>query len=216
MIGCPVFVALSSVAMLFYPGGTFADPTASGYSFFTNFFSELGLTKTRTGQPNTVSAILWVTALTMGGLSLALFFFAFAQFFTRSKSAKTLSAIGSIFGVISGTCLVGVAFAPANLYLQLHIAVMTCAFVALPIAVVCYAVAILREPGYPNRYGVVFLAFATLLVLYVVLLTLSPASNTLQGLTIQATGQKVIVYAIIISIFIQARGAREIAQARSA
>ncbi len=216
MIGCLLFVALTFVAMWFYPGGTFADPTASGYSFFTNFLSELGLTRTRTGQPNTVSAILWFTALTMGGAGLVLFFLAFAQFFSDSRSGKILSGIGSIFGVISGICLVGVAFTPANLYLQAHMAFMMCAFVALPVAVLCYAVAILRERGYPNQYGFVFVAFATLLVLYVVLLTARQESDSLEGLMIQATGQKVIVYATIISIFIQAHGARGMAQAGSA
>jgi hypothetical protein len=58
MIACVQFVVLTFVAMLFYPGGTMADPTASGYPFLNNLFGDLGWTQTRAGQPNTVSAIL--------------------------------------------------------------------------------------------------------------------------------------------------------------
>lgn len=35
-IVCVLFVLLTVVAMLFYPGGPATNPTTSGYSFFTN------------------------------------------------------------------------------------------------------------------------------------------------------------------------------------
>ena len=212
MFGCVLFVVLTLVAMPFYPGGTSADHTASGYSFFSNFFSDLGLTETRTGHPNTVSAILFFTAMVMGGAGLVLFFMAFPQFFTKSKSGRLLSRIGSIFGVISAVCFIGIGFTPANLYKEAHMAFVMWAFQILPLAVILYAVAILREPDYPNRYGFVFVAFAVLLVLYVALIITGPARDSPEGLMIQVTGQKAIVYAIIISIFIQAYGARKLIQ----
>lgn len=186
------------------------DPTTLGYSFFTNYFSELGLTWTRARQPNTLSAILFITALTLAGAGIALFFIAFPQFFTRSRSGKLFSGIGSFFGVISGICFIGVAFTPANLYLQTHIAFMMWAFRTFSIAVICYTVAIFRERDYPNRFGFVFVAFAVLLVLYLFLLVAGPAYDSPEGIVIQATGQKIIVYASVISIFIQANGARKI------
>jgi len=212
MFGCVLFVVLTFVAMPFYAGGTSADPTASGYSFFTNFFSELGLTETRTGQPNTVSAILFFTAIIVAGSGLVLFFMAFLQFFTQSKSGRLLSRVGSIFGVISAVCFIGVGFTPANLYIEAHVAFVMWAFQILPLAVILYAVAILREPSYPNRYGFVFVAFAALLVLYVALIITGPGGDSPEGLMIQVIGQKAIVYAIISSIFIQAHGARKVIQ----
>ena len=141
---------------------------------FTNFFSELGLTVTRAGQPNTVSAILFFTAMVMGGAGLVLFFIAFPQFFTKSKSGRLLSRIGPVFGVISAVCFIGVGFTPANLYIEAYLAFVMWAFQILPLAVILYAAAILREPGYPNRYGFVFVAFAVLLALYVVLIATGP------------------------------------------
>ena len=38
------YFVLIHTAMLFYPGGTRLDPNIQGYSFFSNFISDLGLT----------------------------------------------------------------------------------------------------------------------------------------------------------------------------
>ena len=211
MIGCVLFVVFTVVAMLFYAGGTLIDPTTSGYSFTTNYFSDLGLTWSHARQPNTVSAILFIAALTSAGAGLVLFFLAFPRFFARSRGGKLLSGIGSTFGVIAGICFIGVALTPANLYLGTHIAVMMWAFRTFTVAVICYTIAIFREREYPNRFGFVFLAFAVLLVLYVLLLVAGPAYDSPEGIIVQAVGQKIIVYASVTSIFIQASGARQIA-----
>ena len=212
---CLQFVVLTAVAMPFYAGGTHTDPTASGYSFLRNFFSDLGVTETRAGRPNTISAALFFTALTLAGVGLVLFFFAFTQFFAGSLLGKVLSWLGSIFGVASGLCFVGVAFTPANLYLAAHAQFVLWAFRAFPVAVIFYIVAILCQRGYPKRFALVFIVFAVLLIAYLFLLTKGPSSQTAEGLMIQATGQKVIVYASIVSILIQSLGALKVGQRAS-
>ena len=68
-----------------------------------------------------------------------------------------------------------------------------------------------REPDYPNRFGSVFVGFAVLLVSYVLLLIAGPAYDSPEGIMVQAIGQKTIVYASVISIFIQAYGAKKLA-----
>jgi len=55
-------VALAGIAMLLYPGGTLHDPSTTGYSFFQNFLSDLGGTVAWGGQPNYLSAFLFVTS----------------------------------------------------------------------------------------------------------------------------------------------------------
>ena len=209
IIDCVQFVVLTLVAMLFYPGGTIADPMARGYSFFTNFFSELGLTRTHLGAPNTVSFILFFVALTLVGAGLVLFFVAFRPFFVHSTAGKVLSAIGTLFGIVSGICFIGVAFTPANLQLTLHGQFVMWAFETFPVAVFLYAGAILLHKSYPRRFAVVFIVFAVLLVLYLVLLMRGPGFTTPQGVMMQATGQKVIVYASIVVVLIQSLGARK-------
>jgi len=51
--------------MVFYRGGTITDPASAGYSFFTNFFSDLGMTVGHAGQPKTVSMVLFMVALSI-------------------------------------------------------------------------------------------------------------------------------------------------------
>jgi hypothetical protein len=211
-IGAILFVLLTAAAMLLYPGGTVTDPVSRGYSFFMNFFSELGFVRSHTGGPKVASSVLFMSALTMAGAGLALFFIAFPQFFRRTPSGRMLSLIGSLFGVISGVCFIGIAFAPADLYRQAHIQFTLWAFRAFPVAALFYSIAIWREPAYPRRFAAVFLVFGILLVLYIFLIALGPGMSTPQGVMIQATGQKIIVYASILSILVQAVGARKIAQ----
>jgi hypothetical protein len=49
--------------------------------------------------------------------------------------------------------------------------------------------------------------FAGVLAAYVALITRGPGLETAQGVIIQATGQKIIVYAAILTIFVQSWGA---------
>jgi hypothetical protein len=216
MYGCILFVVLTLVAMLFYHGGTSTDPTKSNYSFFTNFLSALGLTETYDGEPNTVSAILFILAMTLAGGGLVVFSLAFPQFFTSSLSGKLIIGIGSLFGVVSGICFIGVGFTPANLFIEAHGRFVLLAFQAFPVAMVFYVAAILRESRYPNRHAVVFVVFAALLVFYLVLMTRGPGPDTPDGLMIQATGQKVIAYASVISIYLQARAAKDVLESTEA
>jgi hypothetical membrane protein len=211
MVACLQFLVLSVVAMLLYPGGTVADPMTSRYSFFQNFFSDLGRTVSPRGQPNTAAAILFATALALAGAGLALFFLASSALFARPRWGRLLSRLGSAFGVLSGLCFVGVALTPADVVLEAHRWFVLTAFRAFLPAVICYTLAVLVNRCYPSRFAFVYLGFAALLAAYLVLLIHGPAPDTSRGLAIQATGQKVIAYAAIVCVFIQARGARKVA-----
>jgi hypothetical membrane protein len=45
MIAAITYAILPLIAMVFYAGGTMVDPNAPGYTFWENFFSDLGMTK---------------------------------------------------------------------------------------------------------------------------------------------------------------------------
>lgn len=199
-----MFVVLTAIAMLFYPGGTTADPEAPRYLFHQNFFSDLGLTEAKSGESNTISAVLFIIALSLAGGVLALFFTSFAQFFRGSFWGRLVSRLGAAAGVISGICFVGIAATPANLHGWAHGVFVDWAFRMFLLASALYTAAILLDRRYPKRMAIVFAVFAILLAAYVALITVGPSSETESGLTIQATGQKIIVYAAIVAIFIQA------------
>jgi hypothetical protein len=210
MLGCVLFPILTTVAMFLYPGGTRNDPATNGYQFFANFFSDLGITVAHDGSLNTPCAALFFSALMLGGLAVILFFVTMAQFFRQPHSVRVLSWIGSLVGVVSGLAYVGIAFTPGNLFLDVHILFVQLAFLCFFLAVLLYMVAILVTKSYPNRYAAVLAGFAVILAVYLWLLFFGPAADTSSGLTIQATGQKIVVYAMIVTVFIEAHGARRL------
>lgn len=202
------FVALTVIAMFFYPGGSMTNPNTRDYSFFENFFSELGFFVTKSGAANYVSAPLFFVALTLAGSGMILFFLAFPQFFQSGRAQRTLSGIGSVLGILAGMCFVGVAFTPADLFLDAHYQFVIWAFRLFPAAVFFYIAAIFGHPTYPRRFGWALAIFFVLLLGYIFLLEFGPsATGSYQGQVIQATGQKVIVYAAIVSVTFQAWGA---------
>jgi hypothetical protein len=209
MVGCIQFVVLTLIAMIFYPGGTHEDPTTRGYSFFRNFFSDLGLTETISGDPKFVSFLLFTLAMVFAGAALAIFFFTFPSLFSTSSISKWLSILGSIFGILSGLAFIGVAL-PGNLYPEPHTLSVQIAFLAFFVAVLIYVPVLFLKRDYPKVYAWTFVAFAILLGVYVWLMFEGPPASTSTGLIIQATGQKIIVYAAIISIFVQGYGAWKI------
>ncbi|MBI2796802.1 MAG: hypothetical protein HYX65_08875 [Gemmatimonadetes bacterium] len=206
-----VFGVCTVAAMLAYPGGTMNDPTTTGYLFGRNFFSDLGVWTAHNGEPNTVSFGLFFAAMSLVGIGLVVFFAAFQRLFTHDATTRRLAVVGSTAGAIAGLCFIGVALTPADLYLQPHIALVKWAFRLFPLAALLYAIAILRTPGYPRRYGWVFVAFSVLLVGYILLLEFGPSPKAAAGLVIQVAGQKVIAYASILGMLVQAYGARGVA-----
>lgn len=207
--GCGLFVLLTLVAMLAYQGGNYQNLAAPAYDFTHNFFSDLGRTVAHSGKPNWPSAILFFIALFVAGAGLVIFFLVFPRFFTHKRPLHLLSLAGSLVGVLAGLCFIGVAFTPSNLSRGLHTQFVLRAFQFFPLAVFIYIPALFLNRSYPRRYAWIFVVFWLLLMGYYVLLNNGPDIDTSQGLVIQAVGQKIIVYASILSIGLQALGAKK-------
>lgn len=207
MWACSLFVGLTILGMFFYPGGTWANPTTDGYRFFQNFFSDLGMWTTPGGHDNSIAATLFLLALTCSGLGITLFFFTFPRFFAAPRWLKWLSWLGMVIGVWSGFSFVGIAFTPADIFLDAHVNFVYSAFLSLPIAIFIFAIAIWQHATFPKRYAAVLFAFTVSLIGYVWLLFFGPSGVTPQGFDYQATGQKLIVYIAIGCMFYLAYGA---------
>ncbi|MBV9257412.1 MAG: hypothetical protein JO215_05285 [Ktedonobacteraceae bacterium] len=203
-----LFFLLTVIAMLLYPGGTITDPHVHGYSFFLNFLSDLGRISTPSGQPNLISRMLFTFALSMGAVAVALFFVALTQFFPGSGMAPQLSRLGAICGLVTSVCFIGVAFVPLDLSSLVHYVFLDVALVSFLLAFLLLFLAVLLTPGFPRRVVWVFSAFAVLLAAYslllLFLLLFGPKAGTLPWEIIQATGQKIIVYASILTALVQA------------
>ena len=207
MAGCVQFVILTVVAMFLYPGGSYANEETTGYSFWINFFSDLGRTQTFSEHSNAASMSLFITALSLASLTLVAAFVAMPHLFAQNRTARKLSVAGSIFGVVSAVAYLGIACMPADVNLTVHRVFVQIAFSTFLLVVVLYSAAILRNRDYPNFYAFAYIGFALILAAYLVLLFGGPRIETDEGVRIQATGQKIVVYAEIGCMFIQSYGA---------
>lgn len=215
MAGCVQFLVLSTIAMFFYPGGTYSDEETTGYTFTQNFFSDLGRTAAHNGDSNTVSMVLFIVALSLAGLSLIIFFLMVPPHFAENRTARRLSIAGSTVGVISGIGFIGIAAVPADVNLTLHRLFVYIAFTGFLFVVFLYSAAILKSRTYPRAYAYSYFAYAVVLAVYLALLFSGPDIETSRGLTIQAVGQKIVVYTGIICVVIQSYGAYRVERRRA-
>ena len=187
-----VFLGLTIAAMLLYPGGRVGDPQSIGYSFFTNFFSDLGQTHTHSGATNTVSLALFCIGLVAVAYTIVVFFFAFSDLFPTGTISSRIARAAAWRSVVTAISFLGVAAT----------SILAC------------LVASLLERTILRRFALVYGIFAFVLVAYIGLITLGHAPGTAAGAAIQATGQKIIVYASVLTILAQAVIARASLAAR--
>jgi hypothetical protein len=208
-----LFVILTTLAMIFYPGGyyigSFIIPS-QGYRFSLNVLSDLGMVIAINGEPNTISLILWGIALTLVGLTFMFYIITIPSYFPKSSTQRIFAIIGSGFGIISALGFIGVAFTPWDILLDLHVIAV---FVAFPVSLgysIFYALAIFVDKSYPKIWGVVFVVFTLAMASYVLLLF--GAGQTLLGTDpyfirrVNVLSQKAIAYLNLFVILIQATG----------
>ncbi|HUU77569.1 MAG TPA: DUF998 domain-containing protein [candidate division Zixibacteria bacterium] len=209
VIGCIQFLILTSLAMIFYPGGTRDNYYETKYNFLENFFSDLGRVETFLGESNIISHSLFTTALTIVGLALIAYFIIFPFFIKENKAAKWLSIIGSINGIVSGINYIGIGFAPYDIRPEigaLHTNFVYIAFTSSILTILLYTIAIFLEREYPNVYSWIFIIFGIILVGYLIILYAGPSTSNYTGLLINVVGQKIIIYSEIIFFGIQSVG----------
>ena len=204
---CALFVALTTVAMLLYPGGTLPVRFTHGYLFFLNTFSDLGQIHTQSGASNFPSMVLFSTAMAMVGVGLGAFFVIFARFFgSRAPSpwARRVNMLATAVGIAAAICFIGVGATPHDLLYVQHQAFTQWAFRLLLGAVMLEIVAIRLSRGIPASLLRVNVAFVIILFGYLLLMFYGPAPVDRLGDEIHAVAQKLIVYTAVTTIFVQA------------
>jgi len=183
IIGGLQFIIITIIAMLFYPGG---------YSFWDNFFSHLGFTKSaNNGQPNTISFILFITTMTITAIFFIPFWLSIRTIFTETKKLRFTSWIGEIIGLISSPFIILIALTPGDIMRDQHILVTMLFFLLFALAIIVYSIAILFNKEYENLYAYVGFAMAILLLLYMSIFLFNAAV------------QKITVYVLFSWIIIQ-------------
>jgi hypothetical protein len=203
LIGCVMFLILTATAMFLYSGGTIQYPHPQHYLFFENPFSDLGRTKAFDGESNRPCMVCFVTAMVFAGIGLGSFFVGFAKSVRQSRPSRICSRGSAGLGLLSALCFVGVACTPWDLYMNLHMQFVLCAFRSLLLASILCVIAIFIEDRRDFRLMLPFLLFIMLLIAYIFVLTRGMSGGPLGDPRIQATGQKIIVYSSIVMVIVQ-------------
>lgn len=208
-IGISVFVIFNTIAMLFYPGGTYLDSSTEGYHFFYNFFSNLGEWTARNGEINTFSASLFNSSLIIFAISYFSFFISFLSLQVKYINSKWLRLflVASISVSISSFIFISV-FSAEETSKFWHLVFVKMAFRTLFIHAVLQTYIVIKIPKFDQFISFATLGFTILLFLFLIVMDFGPSAHgSQQGLFIQVTAQKTIVAGIMIYFFFQIRTA---------
>jgi len=207
MVGSLQFIILTLIAMVYYKGGTYIDQSTSGYLFWNNLFSDLGRTIAHSGLTNRISFIIFTVTLLVWGFSHIPFYVAFSFILRENKKQKQLSKAGSILGVLTGISYMGIALTPSDILNDAHNFFVLMAFSSIFVSIIIYSIVIYHNKSYSNFYSYVLVISAIILALFYISLLLMPDKSIQIELFIQVLGQKIAMYTLLISGFIQGYGA---------
>jgi hypothetical membrane protein len=171
----------------------------TGYLFFKNFLSDLGRTKTHSGDLNFHSSLLFNMALTFAGITYILFYSFLKNLFPNQLLAK----LGAVFGVCGAISFIGVAFTPADEYLPMHIVANEWIFRFFLISTIIYSWLIYKNDLIDNKYLIGNMIFILSLAAYILILIYGPKPYEPGGLEFQAVSQKLIMLNFLFSIVTQ-------------
>ena len=208
-LGISIFVIFNTIAMLFYPGGTYLDSSTEGYHFFYNFFSNLGEWTARNGEINTFSAALFNSSLIIFAISYFSFFISFLSLEVKYINSKWLRffLVASISVSISSFIFISV-FSAEETSKFWHLVFVKMAFRTLFIHAVLQTYIVIKIPKFDQFISFATLGFTILLFLFLIVMDFGPSAHGSQeGLFVQVTAQKTIVAGIMIYFFFQIRTA---------
>ncbi len=201
------YIVFTALSMFFYTGGTQIDSSKQGYSFWENFFSDLGRTVSLSGTPNTISFTIFSISALILALSISFFFSASSYFFKFGNRKGISTGMIYISGFIMGILLILVVITPWDLYPDTHI-VFSNLFSAFSLLVMALlSILILRNQIYPNKFAYLYMVVIAFAFIYTILSLFGPPTATQEGLFIQAGFQKISQYTWLIILAIQGYGA---------
>jgi hypothetical protein len=210
-----LFLVLTVIGMLVYPGGSYYDHHADHYVFLANFFSDLGATRTQTGANNALACALFILALGSLGVALINFWPAARCVSGGATTHKRIVVTSQVMALLAGLCFIGVAAVPHNINNALHLTFVKAAFVFL-LGFIGPLTYLLKSFKWPRRDFWIGMAYVIGLVAYVINLFFGPSIRTQWGFSFQVVTQKVFVYYSVATVAVLALAVRREAAARIA
>ena len=204
IIGFVIYVVFISIAILFYPGGTQTDPSAPGYSFWFNTFSDTGRVYAHNGERNMISMIFFSIAYCTFALAMVPFFLVFPRLFDEDSLERKLAKIGGLLGIISSIGFIGVVPTPADILYIPHMFFALLAYIAFFLTMALYSVIIYRSEKFSKELSFIFILFT---VLFFVFLMMALSSLVLGIRALLTIGQKIGRFSILVGFSVLTYGA---------
>lgn len=206
-LGIFQFFVITILCMLLYTGGNLIDNDLKSYSFTLNFFSDLGRTRTFDDLPNTLIASLFTFTVSGAGLATLLFSVYFPKLF-KGTNLHRLALVGTVFGVVSGICYIGVGFTPWDILFKPHVAFVKVGFLCFLLASIFMGTVMYKHKAYPRAYAWTYGLFMIILLGYLYVLFFGPKDITSErDVTINVIAQKIILYSQMATMLVQCYGA---------
>ena len=215
IFGMGQYIILTSIAMVFYSGGTLVDPLSHGYDFWGNLFSDLGRIIALSGEPNTISFIIFTITALIFAFSFIPFILALPKLFKSENTQYKLILVGTGVGFLTIISLLGTILTPWDLFHNTHLLFSNLFNILGSLVLLFYALAILYNKDYPNFYAYIYVLILIFGVVYTFALLSLPKVVSVEVITVQATMQKISQYSFISCFIIQGYGALSLEKIKS-
>ena len=200
---CAVVVAvmLAAVAMVLYPGGTYLDPAARGYSFLQNSFSDLGSAVSWSGQRNHASPFILAACLSLllgaGGCFTVLI-----PIYSSSLGTQRLVRASGAFVLLASLALLAAVATPHDRYPALHGRLTLFAIGSFAVGTAMLAITTRLNARVRRRVAAVWLALTFVVLAWGALIYVRQPTTELQ-LAIPVTVQKVVGFSLVATLMFQ-------------
>lgn len=201
-----LYIILILIAMLFYPGGDQLNPDTIGFSFWSNFFSDLGGYYSHSGEINVISSKIFLVANLLVTSSAFLVYLAFFYIIKKPEKSRYYHRLASILAMIACIFLSIAGIIPWDSNLYLHLFFTITSFLIYFLVPIFYAKSILKNKKFPNLYAKIFIVLFIVMIGHFFVLVLAPGVETPYGLLIRATSQKILIFTWVIVIICESFG----------
>jgi hypothetical membrane protein len=201
--------ALTGIAMILYPGGTFLRPASPGYSFFRNSLSDLGSAVAWNGRPNRGSWFHLAASLILVLAGCACFL-GLIRVYCSSLVPRWLARGAGIVVLLAGTALLGAALTPQDRYSTLHGQFTLLAVGSFAIATALLGFATALDSRFRRRVTICWFVLTFIVVAWASVMLSGRPTTDLQ-LAIPVTLQKLVAVTLVGTLVFQTYEAERVA-----
>jgi hypothetical protein len=205
-------IGFGVASLLLYPGGTYLDRSARGYSFFHNLLSDAGMTVAFSGQPNPVGSMFATFASVLAAAAVIGCAAGLVGVYCSSRAQRRASRTAAALLVMSCVGWVGAVFSPPNRSPLLHMHFATLALGATAAATLSFAVATMRDRRFPRAVPLAWTAVTVMIPALLSARWWAPAVTTDGALMFHAIMQKLVIFGSVGILIYQSRVASRVAR----